>query len=53
MSAVVRPAFYRHMAIALSLFIIIGFSRTYYLRFLTDHPPLDTLVHWHSVIFSA
>jgi hypothetical protein len=53
MSAVVRPAFYRHMAIALSLFVIIGFSRTYYLRFLTDLPPLQTLVHWHSVVFSA
>ena len=53
MSAVVRPAFYRHMAIALSLFVIIGFSRTYYLRFLTDLPPLDTLVHLHSIVFSA
>ena len=53
MSAVVRPAFYRHMAIALSLFVIIGFSRTYYLRFLSDLPPLETLVHWHSLVFSA
>ena len=53
MSAVVRPAFYRHIAIALSLFVIIGFSRTYYFRFLTDLPPLDTLMHLHSVIFSA
>jgi len=53
MSAIVRPAFYRHMAIALSLFVIIGFSRTYYLRFLSDLPPLETLVHWHSVVFSA
>src|SRR6187399_1330620 len=53
MSAVARPAFYRHMAIALSLFVIIGFSRTYYLRFLTDLPPLETLVHLHSVVFSA
>jgi len=53
MSAVVRPAFYRHMAIALSLFVIIGFSRTYYLRFLTDLPPLTMLLHWHSLIFSA
>jgi len=53
MSAVVRPAFYRHMAIALSLFVIIGFSQTYYLRFLTDLPPLDTLVHLHSVVFTA
>jgi len=53
MSAVARPAFYRHMAIALSLFVIIGFSRTYYLRFLSDLPPLSTLLHWHSVAFSA
>jgi hypothetical protein len=53
MSAVVRPAFYRHIAIALSLFVIIGFSRTYYLRFLTDQPPLESLVHWHSLVFSA
>jgi len=53
MSAVVRPAFYRHIAIAMSLFVIIGFSRTYYLRFLTDLPPLDTLMHLHSVVFSA
>ena len=53
MSAVVRPAFYRQMAIALSLFVIIGFSRTYYLRFLSDLPPLETLVHLHSIVFSA
>jgi hypothetical protein len=53
MSAVVRPTFYRHMAIALSLFVIVGFSRTYYLRFLTDLPPLETLVHLHSIVFSA
>ena len=53
MSAAVRPAFYRQMAIALSLFVIVGFSRTYYLRFLTDLPPLETLVHWHSIVFSA
>jgi hypothetical protein len=53
MSAVVRPAFYRHFAIALSLFVIIGFSRTYYLRFLSELPPLETLVHLHGLVFSA
>jgi len=53
MSAVVRPAFYRHFAIALSLFVIVGFSRTYYLRFLSDLPPLETLVHLHGLVFSA
>src|SRR5690349_14965526 len=53
MSTVVRPAFYRHMAIALALFVIVGFSRTYYLRFLTDLPPLETLVHLHGIAFTA
>src|SRR5438128_658045 len=53
MSAIPRPAFYRQMAIALSLFVFIGFSQTYYLRFLSDLPPLDTLVHLHSVVFTA
>jgi hypothetical protein len=53
MSAVVRPTFYRHMAIALSLFVVIGFARTYYLRFLTDQPPLTALVHLHSLVFTA
>jgi hypothetical protein len=53
MSAIVRPSFYRHIAIALVLFTIIGFSRTYYLRFLYDLPPLETLVHLHGVIFTA
>jgi hypothetical protein len=53
MAAVIRPAFYRHMAIALSLFVIVGFSRTYYFRFLTDLPPLETLVQLHSIVFSA
>jgi hypothetical protein len=48
----VRP-FYRHFAIALSLFVIVGFSRTYYLRFLSDLPPLETLVHLHGLVFSA
>jgi hypothetical protein len=53
MSAIPRPAFYRQMAIALSLFVFIGFSQTYYLRFLSDLPPLDTLVHLHSLVFTA
>jgi hypothetical protein len=53
MSATVRPNFFRHIAIALVLFTIVGFSRTYYLRFLYDLPPLETLVHVHGLVFTA
>ena len=53
MSAIVRPNFFRHIAIALVLFTIVGFSRTYYLRFLYDLPPLDMLVHVHGLVFTA
>jgi len=53
MATVVRPDFYRHIAIALALFTIIGFSRTYYLRFLSGLPPLETLVHLHGAVFTA
>ena len=53
MSAAPRPAFYRRMAIALSLFAIVGFSQTYYLRFPTDLPPLDTVVHLHGIAFTT
>jgi hypothetical protein len=53
MVAVVRSRFYPWIAIALSLVVIAGFSRTYYLRFLYDLPPLTTLVHVHGLVFTA
>jgi hypothetical protein len=53
MSTVVRNRFYPMIALALSLFVIVAFSRTYYLRFLTDLPPLRTLVHTHGLVFTA
>ena len=53
MSAVARSRFYPLIAIVLALFIIVGFSRTYYLRFLADLPPLSTLVHVHGLVFTA
>jgi len=37
----------------LALFVIIGFSRNYYFRFLTDLPPMVALVHLHAIAFSA
>ena len=53
MAALPRPNFYKLIAIALALFMIAGFSRTYYLRFLSDLPPMTWLVHLHGLVFTA
>lgn len=56
MSAIVpgaRARFYPLVAILLAAFIVIGFSRTYYLRFLSERPPLHVWLHVHGVIFTA
>lgn len=53
MVAVARSQFYPWIAIALAIVIIAGFSRTYYLRFLSDLPPMTVLVHLHGLVFTA
>jgi hypothetical protein len=53
MVAVARSRFYPQIAIALALVVVAGFSRTYYLRFLTDLPPMTVLVHLHGIVFTA
>ncbi len=53
MVAVNRSSFYPWIAIALSMVVIVGFSRTYYLRFLSDLPPMTALVHLHGLVFTA
>jgi hypothetical protein len=56
MSGVVPRAclrFYPLVAILLVAFIVVGFSRTYYLRFLSDRPPLQAILHLHGLVFSA
>ena len=53
MAAVVRKRFYPQIGLAVALLIFIGFSRTYYFRFLTDLPPLTLLVHLHGAVFTA
>lgn len=53
MVAINRSQFYPWIAIALSLVVILGFSRTYYLRFLADLPPMTMLVHLHGLVFTA
>jgi hypothetical protein len=53
MAYIFRQRFYPQIALALALLVIIGFSRTYYLRFLSDLPPMVTLVHLHGITFTA
>ena len=53
MAAVTRSRFYPLIAFALAAFTIVGFSRTYYLRFLSDLPPMTLLVHLHGLVFTG
>ena len=56
MSAIVprpRLGFYAVIALVLAIFMVAGFSRTYYLRFLSDRPPLHVILHVHGAVFTA
>lgn len=48
-----RLRFYPLLAIALVTFIVIGFSRTFYLRFLSDLPPMRAVMQVHGLVFTA
>ena len=48
-----RTRFYPLIAIVLVAFMAIGFARTYYLRFLSDLPPLKVILQMHGLIFTA
>lgn len=45
-----RPSFPVVLIGALSLVIVVGFARTYYLRFLSDQPPMTVAVHIHGIL---
>jgi hypothetical protein len=48
-----KSRFYGHAALALALFIVAAFLRTYYLRFLSGLPPLSMLMQAHGLLFTA
>ncbi|HEX6396944.1 MAG TPA: hypothetical protein VFZ95_05935 [Steroidobacteraceae bacterium] len=52
-SLATRSRFFALIALALAVFTVVGFSRTYYFRFLTDLPPLTLLVQLHGAVFTA
>lgn len=49
----VHHRFYAYAAIGLAVLIVIAFTRTYYLRFLSDLPPLSALMQVHGLVFTA
>jgi hypothetical protein len=53
MAAITRSRAYWFLALALAVFITLGFARTYYLRPLFELPPLDLIQHLHAIVFTA
>jgi len=53
MAAVVRNRFYVVAGLALALLVFVGFARTYYLRPWFEVPPINVLLHLHSIAFTA
>lgn len=50
---ILRNRFPWVVAAALGAAIVIGFTRTYYLRFLSTQPPMTMLVHIHGLLCTA
>jgi hypothetical protein len=48
-----RMRFYPLIALVLTAFVVIGFSRTFYLRFLFDLPPMRLVMLLHGLAFTA
>jgi hypothetical protein len=53
MSAVLRPRFYLLVTFALAAFVIVGFSKSYYLKIFSGLPPLTMVLHLHAVVFTV
>src|SRR5687767_2740643 len=53
MAAVLSPRFYLLLALALVVFVVVGFAPSYYLRILTAPPALTTVLHVHALVFTV
>ena len=53
MAANIRNRFYAAFALAMAVFTLVAFARTYYLRHWFDVPPITVLLHLHSIVFTA
>jgi hypothetical protein len=53
MAAVVRNRFYAVIALALATLVLVAFARTYYLREWFTVPPINLLLHLHSIAFTG
>jgi hypothetical protein len=45
-----RNRFYFNFAIVVTVFLVVAFARTYYLRFLSQLPPLSLTLHLHGIV---
>jgi len=54
MNAVVsRPRFHVVAIMAIAALVVVGFARTFYLRYWIDTPPLTQLLYVHGVLFTS
>jgi hypothetical protein len=53
MAAIVRSRSYLIVAIALAVLVVVGFAKTFYLRYWFDVPPITKLLHAHALVFTA
>ena len=53
MAAIVRNRWYVALAAGFTLFVFLGFLRTYYLRTFFTVPPINLLVQLHAAAFTA
>jgi hypothetical protein len=53
MAAVVRSRAYLFIAFALAALVVVGFARTYYLRYWFQVPPITVLLIVHGFVFTA
>jgi hypothetical protein len=53
MSAVLRPRFYLLVTFALAAFVVVGFSKSYYLKLFSGLPPLTAVLHLHAAVFTV
>jgi hypothetical protein len=53
MATVARNRFYAAFALALAVFVFVAFARTYYLRHWFEVPPINVMLHIHSIVFTA
>jgi type IV secretory pathway VirB2 component (pilin) len=53
MNAVPRPRFHVFAIMAIAALVLVGFARTFYLKYWFETPPLTQLLHLHGLMFTS